>query len=97
MEAYAAVNGGMQDSYFSFWKKKSSKRKTFAQSIRFAYILYILPLPNFRQQKAVTHHVCNGFFIGTVTGGRVQTETGENAGNRSNLITKRRIRDGVYD
>ena len=80
-----------------FLKKKSSKRKTFAQSIRFAYILYILPLLGFRQQKAVTHHVCNGFFIGTVTGGRVQTETGENAGNRSNLITKRRIRDEVYD
>ena len=59
--------------------------------------LFILPLPGFGQQKAVTHHVCNGFFIGTVTGGRVQTETGEITENRSNLITKRRILNGVYD
>ena len=51
-----------------FLKKKSSKRKTFAQSIRFAYILYILPLLGFGQQKAVTHRVCNGFFIRAAMG-----------------------------
>ena len=80
-----------------FLKKKSSKRKTFAQSIRFAYILYILPLLGFGQQKAVTHRVCNGFFMRAAMGKIPRAGSGENTESRSNLITKRRILDGVYD
>ena len=59
--------------------------------------LFILPLPGFGQQKAVTHRVCNGFFMRAATGDIPGAETGEITESRSNLITKRRILNGVYD
>ena len=49
-----------------FLKKEKNQKKNF---LRKAYALLVifslLPMHEFEQQKAVTHHVCNGFF--TVT------------------------------
>lgn len=79
-----------------FFGKKRSKRIFLRKASALLTFLCILMLPVFGQQKAVTHPVCNGLFIGLSRTERLEAKTGENAECNQNMNTKRRNINGVY-